>query len=592
MIRFCIAIVSLFFLTPEIRSQKEGDQWIIGYIGSASPSGRNSILKLDFSNDKVTVKRMPWTNMWMRETSSMISNRNGQILLWSNGMQIFGRGGISIIDTISFDDKGIYSYWNWYNEPDFQTNGFPRRDGSIILPVPGIAHRYSVVHHTSEYNPNTLFPVTQYLETWLEFDPLDESFTVLFKDKPIDPLIRYYTGPIAVTRHANGRDWWLVMFEADQERYLSFILGSEGIHLHHIGAVDAKLRANFRQAVFSSQGDILIQLNYHYFGGMQDVFIFSFDRCTGNIEKRLTFETEAGLFSGAEISPSGQYLYVSIPNVLFQWDLWAEDIPSTKTVVDTFDGFVQPGWVSMRFGEMITAPDGRIYVIPPAASSGYMHVINRPDLPAAESRFIQHEINLTAYNGRSVPNIPNFRLGPLDGSPCDTLGLNNLPVARWRYEEDIPGWWYTIRFTDLSYFDPHTWHWDFDNGYTSSEPSPVHTFEPGLYHVCLTVSNDYATDSMCRWVNILTTSLKEEQDRLPDLSISPNPFTNDLMIRSRSGSIRPAHVTLYDLHGRAVFREQVPIPLSISMPSLLPGMYLCVIREQDGAVHSERVVKK
>src|SRR5690606_15064219 len=123
-------------------------------------------------------------------------------------------------------------------------------------------------------------------------------------------------------------------------------------------------------------------------------------------------------------------------------------------------------------------------------------------------RFLQHNINLTKWNSRSAPNVPNFRLGPVDGSPCDTLGIDNHPVARWRYEELNPGYWQEILFTDMSYFDPDTWHWDFDDGTSSSERSPVHTFEPGLYHVCLTVSNNSSTDSLCRWVDILSTAIE------------------------------------------------------------------------------------
>ncbi|MBK8966601.1 MAG: hypothetical protein IPM36_07930 [Lewinellaceae bacterium] len=59
-----------------------------------------------------------------------------------------------------------------------------------------------------------------------------------------------------------------------------------------------------------------------------------------------------------------------------------------------------------------------------------------------------------------MPNFPNYRLGPLDGSPCDTLGLDNLPAAHFRWE-----FWDTltplnVSFTDLSIYEPATWQWD------------------------------------------------------------------------------------------------------------------------------------
>jgi hypothetical protein len=242
---------------------------------------------------------------------------------------------------------------------------------------------------------------------------------------------------------------------------------------------------------------------------------------------------------------------------------------------------------------MMTAPDGRIYLVPPAGSSEFIHVIDRPDLPATDVRFLQHHINLTKPNGRTAPNLPNFRLGPLDGSSCDTLELNNIPVSWWRYEEDQPGDWFKIRFTDLSYFNPETWHWDFDDGTTSDERNPVHTFESGLYKVCLTVSNENDSDSLCQWVEILTTGTDNENEQtLSDLFISPNPFQEDLRINSASGEFRSTHIQLHDIHGRIVFDQtDVPVPISIRLSSLLPGMYLCTIREKDGSMHAFKVMK-
>ena len=42
--------------------------------------------------------------------------------------------------------------------------------------------------------------------------------------------------------------------------------------------------------------------------------------------------------------------------------------------------------------------------------------------------FQQHSIKLLTSNAFSLPLSPYFALGPIDGSPCDTLGINN-PVA-------------------------------------------------------------------------------------------------------------------------------------------------------------------
>ena len=320
--------------------------------------------------------------------------------------------------------------------------------------------------------------------------------------------------------------------------------------------------------------------------------LYSFDRCTGHLEILEAFNFTVGLAAGVAFSPSSQYLYSNNNDTLWQWDLWAENIPDSRKIAGEFDGFVEPGWFPTYFGPQVLAPDGKIYLMP-SSSTKYLHVINRPDMPAQDCEFFQHSINLGVPNARTAPNIPNFRLGPVDGSPCDTLGIDNIPVSRWRYEEDEPGWYHDIRFTDLSFYDPQTWFWDFGDGETSDEPSPVHSFEDGLYHVCLTVSNANGTDSTCQWIEILPTGTHDASDSDTDLSVRPNPFDTELYIESKSGVFRTASFHLFDMYGRLIlYQPKIPIPLKISLPSLPSGMYLCRIEEADGTSYSFKVMKQ
>jgi PKD repeat protein len=51
-----------------------------------------------------------------------------------------------------------------------------------------------------------------------------------------------------------------------------------------------------------------------------------------------------------------------------------------------------------------------------------------------------------------------------------------------------------VKFTDQSQGQVATWKWDFGDGQSSAEQSPVHTYwTSGVYNVILTVSNDYGT---------------------------------------------------------------------------------------------------
>lgn len=567
-------IVLIIFLSIEVHSQKEGDTWVVGYYSLGSPE--YSVMYLNFSGPELEIEWHLDEKIRFQETSSSICDAEGEVTLITNGMEIFSKNGVSVADTICFD-TAYPGYWDWWYSETYGADGMPELGGALVLPSPAQENEYSVIGHSSKYHEVLGFVVTRYLESRVRKES-NGTYTVLYRDSLIEPYLEWYTGPIIATRHANGRDWWIINFEANSSRYFSHLLDPSGIHLYHEGNIDTIVLDGLGQAAFSGFGNYIARMDAITFNIGQFITLYSFDRCNGTMERLETIHTDAGYFTGVAFSPSERYLYADNNSHLWQWDLWSDDIASSQTLVDTFDGFVQPGWFAVRFAPMMTAPDGRIYIVPPSGSSEYMHVITRPDLPADEVEFHQHSINLTKPNGRTAPNIPNFRLGPFDGSDCDTLGLNNHPVSRWRYEKDNPDVYNTIRFTDLSFFNPQNWLWEFDDGSTSNEMSPVHTFENGFYHVCLTVSNEYSSDSSCQWLTIMSTSSDEINDEPRDLSIYPNPFTDKLNINSESGKFRTAHIRLHDMHGKLVFDQpKAPVPVSLVIPSLLPGIYFCTI---------------
>ncbi len=63
-----------------------------------------------------------------------------------------------------------------------------------------------------------------------------------------------------------------------------------------------------------------------------------------------------------------------------------------------------------------------------------LHYINYPDSSGIACDVQQHAINLPGFNFRTVPNHPNYYVGRLIGSACDTLtSLNDLPGHDFRF---------------------------------------------------------------------------------------------------------------------------------------------------------------
>ena len=61
----------------------------------------------------------------------------------------------------------------------------------------------------------------------------------------------------------------------------------------------------------------------------------------------------------------------------------------------------------------------------------------------------------------------------------------------------------TVLFTNNSVGTDLTWYWDFNDGITSSEENPEHTFlTNGDYSVCLTANNIFSTSTVCQTVTI------------------------------------------------------------------------------------------
>jgi PKD repeat protein len=570
-------------------SQHEGDQWVIGYNSGGSPD--YSIMHIDFSQDNPTIEYHFEEVLHISETASNICDSQGEAILWTNGMQIFGKNGIMVEDTIAFDNEPN-SYWKFYDVDIYGPSGFLQVDGAIILPYPDHENEFEVLYHTADPKPNGYFAVNQFLEARIKMNP-DTSYSVLYKDHKILPNHEWYTSRIIASRHGNGRDWWIITFEADSPYYYSYVLDPEGLHLDHKGEFPRSIYDGPGMTTFSNFGNYIARTDGDFFEDLQTITLFSFNRCTGVLKYKEKFSINAGGVCGVAFSPDEHFLYGNNYTEMWQWDLLTKDIAVSKTLVDFYNGFIEPGWQETKFGPMQLAADGRIYGTLAFPSSKRFHVIDRPNLFSPFCNFFQNHINLGNWNGRSSPNIPNYRLGPSDGSPCDTLGLNNYPVSKWRFEANQKDNPFRILFTNLSYYDPHKWHWDFDDGKTSEFPGPLHTFESGLYHVCLTVSNENGSDSTCRWVEILPTSIQEElSQNIADVTIMPNPFINQLQIQTKANEFHDVQIQIFNMHGHIMFyQSSVFIPSKLFVPEFPPGLYLCNILEDGKLLTSVKLMK-
>jgi hypothetical protein len=85
---------------------------------------------------------------------------------------------------------------------------------------------------------------------------------------------------------------------------------------------------------------------------------------------------------------------------------------------------------------MYLAADGKIYM----TSGGpvlELHCMNYPDSAGIACDFNQHSVPLPCYHVGGVPNHPNYYLGPISGSICDSLGLFDNEIATHSFNFEI-----------------------------------------------------------------------------------------------------------------------------------------------------------
>ena len=225
---------------------------------------------------------------------------------------------------------------------------------------------------------------------------------------------------MTAVQHANGRDWWILALEFGTNRFYKVLLSPSGPSLSNVQNIGTTMPgATLGQAVFSPDGTKYAVVGAYDAATGSFLELYDFDRCTGSLSNQRTDAwMDANFGYGVAFSPNNRFLYITAKYSIFQYDLQAPDWIASKQTVAYYDGFESP--FGSRFYIAQLAPDNKIYVNCTNAET-VMHVINKPDLLGTACDVQQHAIDLGCYNAFTIPNYPNFRLGKMAGSPCDTI---------------------------------------------------------------------------------------------------------------------------------------------------------------------------
>ncbi|MFN8152833.1 MAG: T9SS type A sorting domain-containing protein [Bacteroidia bacterium] len=382
--------------------------WLLGsYFFPQDPKGR---IEFDSSSylHSIEYRKMPFLG-----TEATICNSQGDFLMSTNGIWIANSNNDTMMNGGGLNPNGITVNWPF---------GLPMTANAIFLPYPGDTTKYILFHHSAVSN-GSYYPAYDLLYSIIDITGENGLGEVIVKNQVAfsDTL----GWGIAACKHANGRDWWISVQKDNSDVLFTLLLTPNGIDtvlsqsLNVIPSIGST-----RQLCFSPDGTKFVTSKTDG-GTVTDNFvqILDFDRCSGSFSNPNEVDVSSGGIGwGLCFSPSTSYVYSCSSSKVYQIDL-------TNYIADTiasYDGYISPPGqtcCATSFWNMYLAANGKIYITS-GSSVQHIHEMNYPDSAGTGCDLQQHAVDLTAYrHGRAVPNHPNYNLGPVVGSVCDTLGV-------------------------------------------------------------------------------------------------------------------------------------------------------------------------
>ena len=426
---FIILLLNLLF-SQNMQAQLHDAKWLL--CSGKYNLHSNILLEFDTVNSNPTINLTKTFIPILIENAS-ICDANGDFLFFTNGTRIF--------------DKNFNFMAGGNLAPPLDTNGWAyglaQRHGCMFLPWPNDTNKYLLLHTTKEL----LLPMSYagwipyHIPSHLYATVLDKSLNggnggiVSINQVILTDTLTNWAGGLSVTKHANGRDWWILVKKHYNNKFYKFLFTPSGIQStgFQLIGLDSQVRLGDFY-IYSPNGEVLAGVI-----GVHEIALFNFDRCTGMLSNYQVLNNPNNANGGLEdldFSSNSRYLYTPERLRIFQYDLLDINTPGAVQltrvhVADT--QFVSSSCDSLNnittfypFGQL--ALNGKIYY-PSNYYCNELSYFESPDSAGLLSNFQYGGLNILSFNASAVPYFPNYRLGPIAGSACDTLSVG---IEEWQ----------------------------------------------------------------------------------------------------------------------------------------------------------------
>ena len=342
-------------------SQKEANFWFLG-----------EDVGLDFNSNLQSPLVIDMPNFYRTASPSSICDKDGNLVLFVAHSFIFNK---------NFEQIGFSTFYNNHS-----------MGRVIIVPQPNSQSRY-FIFITPDTRYENLEPMHYHV---VDIEADGGKGKAIELDKPLGtPTGR----KIAVTRHANGKDYWIMTHKWNSDEFVAHLLTEQGIQVNKaiskIGSIHRDPRRLAYgpvnadgQMKFSPSGERLA-LAISESGILE---IFDFDKETGKLScsQSFSYENEKLATFGLEFSSNGRFLYFNIATNriatlqnstgklvrrIYQIDL--EEASLNHEIV-----YEETGAAIFPFLDMQLAPNGKIYtttLLEKNTDRHYLHSIEKPN---------------------------------------------------------------------------------------------------------------------------------------------------------------------------------------------------------------------
>ncbi len=389
-------------------------KWVLGHNNASSSLDQLGIAVLSFCTGSPEIEDIGQGMSFLTANAS-ISSVGGELLFYSNGIYVANAQHQPMPNGQDI---------NAGHTPGSEELGMYMIQGVLALPFPEQAGLYVLFHSGFDSHFEFGFAGKPLLYSIVDMNLQGGLGDVTVKNQVLSN--DYFAhGKLAAVRHANGRDWWVVVPELLTRKIRRFLLTPQGVMDMGATAQAVIQQPYIGQAAFSPDGVFYAQISNDWQAATLGLDILAFDRCSGEfsiLQQDLISPALQGE-NGLAFSPDARRLYVSTIFHLLQFDMTAPDIvASSDTIAEAFldpDPFEGPG----PFGLGYPGPDGRVYFS--SYFRPFLYVVTPADTACMNCPPEVEGLTLP-YRNASMPNLPNFSLGALPGSPCDTLVMSSI----------------------------------------------------------------------------------------------------------------------------------------------------------------------